>query len=91
METLQKPILENNQGLLNVLVIEDSNSISTALGITENRDKELVILLGKALNETDTIVDAMVYISKEITHANELAYCQFQLGVAITKLKHLIK
>lgn len=89
MELAEKPILENYQGLLNVLIIEDSsNDLPTSLGITEKRSNDLNDILKNAFNTSDTITEVMVKVSKEVTHANELSYAMFHLGGYMNKLNY---
>lgn len=84
----QKPVLENNQGLLNVLIIEDSNNLPTSLGITEERSDAINDILRNAFNSSDTITEVMVKVSKQVTHANELSYAMFHLGGYVDKLTY---
>lgn len=65
----------------------DTDSLSEILGITDKRGKELVLLTLKAIDKHHTIHQAMIDVSEECVHPNELAYTNYVLGAEVTKMK----
>lgn len=65
---------------LHILEIEsDTDNTIIALGITEERYEELSEICKKHYEANDNIVIAMVTISKECKHANELYACSMMV------------
>lgn len=75
-----KEIVKGNPHLRVIIVDDESKQIPETLGITPERENELDQITKKAHEEFDTITDTMVEISKNVRHANELAYCIFHIG-----------
>lgn len=67
---------------------EGTDSIPEALGISDERDKELQKITTEAFIEEETITGAMVKISEEVIHPNELAYCCFKMGAMRERMSH---
>lgn len=76
-----------NPNLRIIIVDDESTKIPETLGITPERENELDEMTKKAHNDFDTITDSMVEISKNVRHANELAYCIFHIGANIGRAK----
>lgn len=74
----KKTISENKNSLL-VTHIEESDQLNVSLGITEERRHELVNLMSKYEN-CNSFSDLFERVSKEVVHANELAYICFLIG-----------
>ena len=72
-----------NPNLRVIIVDDESDKIPQTLGITEAREKELDILIKQYVEDTNTITDLMVEISRIVRHANELAYCVFHIGAYV--------
>lgn len=74
---------------LHVLEIEDeTNNITTALGITPERAKELEDKVKTALNSSDNIVHIIVPLSKECKHANELYFVSMMMTEIVVKMRN---
>lgn len=63
-------------------VEKDTNNIVEALGIFEERSRELINLCEETIKNSKDVVSAIVIISKECKHANELYFC----SMAVTKM-----
>lgn len=89
---------------LKVIVIDDeTQNLSTSLGISEERNLEIALITKDAWNSSKLITEAMIKVSVQAKHANELAMMCFHLGNAsaqqkapkseesLEKLKELLK
>jgi hypothetical protein len=76
-------VVKGNPHLRVILVDDELETIPAVLGISSEREKELDELVKKIHNESQTITDTFVEISKRMKHANELAYCLFHVGAHI--------
>ena len=83
-------VVKGNPHLRVILVDDELETIPAVLGISSEREKELDELVKKIHNESQTITDTFVEISKRMKHANELAYCLFHVGAHIGRA-HSIK
>lgn len=64
-----------------VTVIDSPDeSFARALGLTEQREKEIDDIMDKCHNETNTYPDAIAMIAESLNNDNELAYAVFHLG-----------
>lgn len=74
---------------LHVLEIEDkTDNITTALGITQERAKELEEKVKVALKASDNVVQVIVPLSKECKHANELYFVSMIMTDIVVKLRN---
>lgn len=70
----------NDPKNLHVLIIkDDTESLTEALGITPERYEAIKDLTVSAFRKTDKLSEAMVVISKEIKHINEYSMCMLML------------
>lgn len=76
-----------NPNLRVIIVDDESRKIPDTLGITPERENELDEMTKKAFEDFDSITDTMVEISKNVKHANELAYCIFHVGANVGRAK----
>jgi hypothetical protein len=83
----KKKLLTPDLSSLIVKIIEDEDdSLASTFGITEEADKKWQIRIHQLLEAEDakdgkkSLSNIMVILSKECTHANELAYVSFALG-----------
>lgn len=83
-ETIQKVV---NPHMRVLILDEETTSIPRTLGITEEREKELDELTKTALIDEPTYTDTFAAISKQVNHANELAYCMFHVGSHAGRMK----
>ena len=60
-----------------IQVDPDLDDLTGTLGIDQLRQEELGKIVLKEYRNTDDVVTAMVNISKECKHANELFYCSW--------------
>jgi hypothetical protein len=66
---------------LKVIIIDDeSEKLSGALGMTDERYEELGNLITKTWKENKTITDVMSKVSLHAKHANELVLLGFMIG-----------
>jgi hypothetical protein len=65
---------------LNVIQISESSSINEALGINEDRKKQLIKALMMAECDSETITGIGEIVSKECKHPNELFMVALMLG-----------
>jgi hypothetical protein len=59
----------------------DSQTIYEALGISEERNDEIIEILEKCVKKHDTISSTFVEIWSNVEHPNEFAYAVFEYGV----------
>lgn len=63
-----------------VYELSDSESISDALGITDDRMKELEKIVKTCANDCDRITETLVDLWNKCNHPNEYAWCVFMYG-----------
>ena len=69
--------------------INESDELSISLGLSEERYLELRIAGMKAILKTESIVTAMVELSEEVVHPNELVLIGYMIGSDVTMLKNV--
>lgn len=67
--------------------VQDSNSITEALGITPEREKELKELFSKCITPDNKVTESMELFWKYCDHPNEFAFCIFHYGCMMTLSK----
>ena len=65
---------------LNVIQVSESNSVSAALGISDERKHQLIRAIMIAEFDTNTVTGAAEAMSKICTHPNELFFMAFAFG-----------
>lgn len=73
--------MKNNN--LKVIELETSNTLNTALGITSDRENELIKALRHAEIDHESVSGVGVAISEKCNHANELWYIAVLFGMKI--------
>ena len=68
---------------LNVKEVSKSNSLTDALGISEDRCRELIKIVMRAEVDTNSVSEAAEVISRSCNHPNELFFVSFVLGSKI--------
>lgn len=77
----EKKALTPDVSKLIVKIIEDdTNVLHTSLGITDERARELQDMLNRYKSQVRTTSELLVVVSKEVLHANELAFISYALG-----------
>ena len=71
-----------------VVIYPEASSLSECLGITDKRTDQLIGAIKESVKKDDTIGGAMVLLSKECKHPNELAACCFVLGSHTARLQN---
>ncbi len=80
LKWLNKKWLSKDTNNLIVKEINESQDIPEALGITKEREQQLVKTLTRRAEDAKSYTHAMEMISKECLHANELGYSMMILG-----------
>lgn len=75
--------LTKNTNRLIIKEINESDKLPEALGITEDRMKELCKITERSVEDTSTFSAAMEKLSLDCQHANELGYCCMVIGQMI--------
>lgn len=65
---------------LNVIQVSESNSVTEALGINDERKHQLIRAIMIAEFDTNTVTGAAELMSKICTHPNELFFMAFAFG-----------
>ena len=63
-----------------VYELADSDSISEALGLTDERMEELTKIVKSSANECNRITETLVDLWNKCNHPNEYAWCVFMYG-----------
>lgn len=87
MSENQKVSPKGNPNLRVFILDDESKSLDTCLGITEERSNELIEIVREAHKNSDTHTDSFVEISKYAKHANELVYMIFHYGANVGSLR----
>lgn len=60
--------------------LSDSESVSEALGLTDERMEELTKLVKSSTNDCNRITETLVDLWEKCNHPNEYAWCVFMYG-----------
>ncbi|MGN5953177.1 hypothetical protein ACP6L2_01045 [Sphingobacterium lactis] len=77
------------ENLVVTQVNPESKSMTTILGISEERSQELAELISNEFAKNNSKVSVLENISKEAKNVNELAFLAFSLGSLVEHLSSL--